>query len=200
MIDRVEATFANQKKQLNKVDDNYANDFTAPYVSGDYAVEVKAYDDAGNVTIASPENRKDMLVNVTKWTTPKTNWVETDRFNIQDYNRIKRNLEHLHEEANKIYATFNMKDMGADKEDYLDYFFSDEFNKFEDNLEIINEHIFTQDYGTQKRFFDNGPFIKWDELNRIENAILRMKTILESQKIGLRRLSFRFGRFKEVRV
>lgn len=200
MIDRVEATFSNQKKQLNKTEDNYTNDFVAPYVSGDYAVEVKAFDDAGNVSIASPKNRKNMIVNVTKWTTPKTNWTEKDRFNIEDYNRIKRNLEHLYEEANKIYASFNIKDMGKDKENYLEYFFSDEFNNFEDNLQIINEHIFTQDYGIQKRYFDNGPFIKWDELNRIESAILKMKEILDLQKIGIRRLSFRLGRFKEVKV
>lgn len=201
MIKKVEASFDNQKKELNKQqDDYYKNNFTAPKVSGNFGVEVKAYDDGGNVAIANPQNTAGMIVNVTKWSRPKTNWTILDKFNIEDYNRIKRNLEHLHEEANKLYQTFSMIDMGADKDFYTEYFYSDEINKFEENLEVINEHIFTQDYGTSQKFYDNGKFIQWQELNRIESAILNMKMILEAQKAGLRRLPFTLGRFREVRI
>jgi transcription-repair coupling factor (superfamily II helicase) len=67
-------------------------------------------------------------------------------------------------------------------------------------LETINNIIFTQDYGIMQRFFENGPFIKWDELNRIETACLKMKDILHRQKIGLRKIPFSLGNMKGVRI
>ena len=73
------------------------------------------------------------------------------------------------------------------------------FNAFEENVDIINKIILTKDYGTSQRFFENGPFIKWDELNRVENACLQMKNILYRQEIGLRKIPFSLGNMKGVR-
>lgn len=134
------------------------------------------------------------------WIKPKTDWVSTDRFNIEDYNRIKGNLEYLHRKATEITKLFDILDMGSDKDNYADYFYASEFNLFEQNLEIINQNILSQDYGTAQVFFDNGPFIQWEELNRIESATLSMKDILDLQAAGLRRLSFRLGNMKGVAV
>lgn len=134
------------------------------------------------------------------WTEPKTDWASTDRFNIWDYNRIKRNLEFLHRKATEIIKVFEILDMGDDKESYADYFHAEEFNLFEQNLTIINQNIFSKDYGTAQVFFDNGPFIQWEELNRIESAVLSMMEILDLQAAGLRRLSFRLGNMKGVAV
>lgn len=133
------------------------------------------------------------------WIEPKTNWVSTDRFNIQDYNRIKGNLEYLHKRAEELYLTIEIQNMGDEKADYSAYFYANEFNLFEQNLETINQNIFTQDIGVAQTFFDNGPFIQWGELNRIESATLAMLELLNRQAAGLRRLSFRLGNMKGVK-
>ena len=33
------------------------------------------------------------------WINPKTDWTKNDRFNYSDYNRIKNNLNYLHEKT-----------------------------------------------------------------------------------------------------
>ena len=137
---------------------------------------------------------------VMAWIEPKTDWAESDRFNIGDYNRLKGNLIFLHEQAEELYPRFQIADMGADKSSYADYFYADEFNKFEENLETINESIFTQALGVRQTFFDNGVFIQYDELNRLESGMLKIYEVLNRQKIGQRRLSFRLGNMKGVRI
>jgi hypothetical protein len=133
------------------------------------------------------------------WIEPKTNWTVSDRFNITDYNRIKGNLEHLKDKAESLYMSFDMQDMGAEKI-YSDYIYASEINKFEENLEKINQNIFTQDFGDSQTFVSNGVFITYDELNRVESATLNMYNLLDRQKAGLIRLSFRFGNMKGVQV
>jgi predicted glycosyltransferase involved in capsule biosynthesis len=135
------------------------------------------------------------------WTEPKIDWSSTDRFNISDYNRIKNNIQWLCDKANELYASFSYTDMGNDIVSYDSYWKVEFFNAFEENIEMINRNIFTKDYGISQRFFENGPFIKWDELNRIENACLSMKDILQRQEAGKTiRLSFRLGNMKGVRA
>ena len=131
------------------------------------------------------------------WKTPKTDWVSEDYFNVEDYNRIKGNLEYLHEKAETLYQVFQIAEMG-DEKDYADNFYADEFNSFEQNLETINQNIFTQDFGNQQVFYDNGPFIAPEELTRVESAILSMCNLLEGQAAALSRLSFRLGNMKGV--
>lgn len=134
------------------------------------------------------------------WQQPKTDWMADDRFNIDDYNRIKENLEYLHEKAQNLYHIFQVEDLGANKADYSEYFYADEFNAFESNLDTINNNIFSQGIGVKQTFFDNGPFIDWEELNRIESASLTIYNILNRQECVLHRLSFRLGNMKGVAV
>lgn len=195
MIEKVTATVAEETTDLKESNSVYTGELTAPMDSGSYPVTVSAYDDSGNVTVNTST-----VAEVTLWHTPKTNWKATDRFNYVDYNRIKNNLTYLYELAQEVYKQFSIVDMGADIEDYTGWFTAADFNAFESNLETINKNIFTQNYGVSQRFFDNGQFIKWDELNRIESATLQMNDILERQKAALRKLPFRLGAFKEVRI
>lgn len=134
-----------------------------------------------------------------EWVEPKTNWSSNDRFNITDFNRIKNNLEYLHAKAISMYKNFNLSDMGSDIMSYENFWKVNYFNAFEENVDIINKTILTKDYGTSQKFFANGPFIRWDELNRIENACLQMKDILYRQEIGLRKIPFSLGNMKGVR-
>lgn len=135
-----------------------------------------------------------------EWIEPKTDWISTDRFNISDFNRIKNNLLWLKERAVSLYKDFEISDMGDDITSYEEYWNVEYFNAFEKNVDIINNKIYTQDFGTAQRFFENGAFIKWDELNRLENACMKMKDILDRQSAGLRRFAFRFGGMKGVNV
>ena len=190
----------NIKDMQSFSDKRYEASLTSPVLSGDYSVEIKAYDDAGNVSVANAETNPELTVEVTKWHTPKTNWTINDRFNFVDYNRIKNNLEYLHEKAYKLWKPFEIEDMGEDIFDYVTAWKAKYFNAWEKNLDIVNNVILTRDYGFSQTFYENGVFIQWNELNRIESAILSMKDILDRQKLGLRKLSFRLGDFKEVKT
>lgn len=129
---------------------------------------------------------------------PKTDWVATDRFNISDYNRIKNNLVYLHEKACIVFGEFEIEDMGEDITTYTGLWDFADFNKFENNLDTINLNMLSEDYGVKKTFYGNSPFITYEELNRIENAIVRMNTIIEGWYEGLYKLEFTVGRPKGI--
>lgn len=134
------------------------------------------------------------------WIEPKTDWnAQTDRFNVEDYNRIKNNLEYLNEMANEMYLSISIIDMGEDAE-YPDFWDVDVFNAFEKNVDAINQQMYTLDYGVSQTFYPNGVFIQASELNRIESAMLSMKDILDRQKAGFRRLPFRLGQYRAIRI
>lgn len=195
-VESVIATIADESKNLAETSTNtYSGELTAPLESGDYSIDVAVYDDAGNVAVAASE-----VVEVSIWHTPKTDWTSTDRFNYVDYNRIKNNLSWLHAKAMELWKTFEIEDMGEDILSYKERFFAYQFNRFENNLDKINQSILTKDYGYTQTFVGNGKFITYDELNRIENAILNMKNILDNQEKGIKKLSFRLGAFKEVKI
>lgn len=124
------------------------------------------------------------------WQQPKTNWRESDFFNIEDYNRIKENLNEIRSQALILWPDFEFEDMGADKT-YQDYgFYADELNRFEANLDHICTGTFPFAIGEQKTFYDNQPFIDWRELNRIEKACRLMHSNIQSGINGRRYLGF----------
>lgn len=132
--------------------------------------------------------------------TPKTNWTSTDRFNIGDYNRIKNNLAYLGEIGNALFSTFDLKDMGSDKADYTGHWKPNEFNLFEENLDIIAKNFPKYDAGVRKTFFENAPFIDYKELNRIESSIFYYYKVASRHKDTLPRLAVRMGNMKGVKV
>lgn len=127
-----------------------------------------------------------------EWINPKTDWNRDDRMNAEDYNRIKNNLVYLHEIGTDLYSSFSIEEMGEDK-DAAGHYFASEFNTLEDNLESINRNTFPREYGDRQTFVDNGPFITYEELNRIEKAMLIMYETLDSQKKALGRLPMTLG-------
>ena len=71
------------------------------------------------------------------WQQPKTDWQTDDFFNIEDYNRIKENLNEIRSMALKLWPDFPWEEMGQDKS-YEDYgFYADEINHFEANIDHI---------------------------------------------------------------
>lgn len=134
------------------------------------------------------------------WIEPKTDWTSQDTFNFSDYNRIKNNIAYLRERAVKLVKPFEIQDMGDDMTSYAELFEASKFNTLEQNLETINDNAYLKDYGTKQTFYDNGVFIAYAELNRIESATLDIYNMLGRQEIGLRRLAFRLGAGREVRI
>lgn len=124
------------------------------------------------------------------WLEPKTNWQADDYFNIQDYNRIKGNLNEIRVQALTLWPDFPFEEMGADKT-YQDYgFYADEINRFEENVEHICEGTFSFAVGEKQTFYENTPFITWEELNRIEEACRLMYSNIQSRINGRRMLAF----------
>ena len=149
------------------------------------------------------------------WQTPKTDWKAEydaaglfvgDFFNVTDYNRIKNNLLYLRELAAEFLEDVPVIVVGIDKHlpsnanpDFdNDHFFADEFNLIEDALEALDNAIPFADYGDKQIFTDNGKFIDYAELNRIESASLDMYNLLASSIAGRRRLAFRLGARRAV--
>ena len=120
----------------------------------------------------------------------KTNWKSSDFFNVQDYNRIKRNLNDIRWLALTLWPDFTFEEMGEDKS-YEDYsFYADEINRFEANVEHICQGTFPFQVGERQTFYDNTPFIGWKELNRLEEACRLMYSNIKSRDNGRKMLPF----------
>ena len=82
----------------------------------DHVAVLTATDSAGNSTTET------MVISISgSWTTPKTDWYgytdddgiyHGDRFNTEDFNRIKNNLAYLREIAVAMYQEFSINDLG----------------------------------------------------------------------------------------
>ena len=138
---------------------------------------------------------------MSEWITPKTDWKGYvdgngeyigDRFNASDYNRIKNNLDVLSTLALKIYDHIYPVSMGPDKKPG-DYFFADEINIMEKNLETINKKTLNYDVGETKEYYDNDKTMDFRELNRLEKATLDLYNSLYNQLEGRRMFTWNFG-------
>lgn len=135
------------------------------------------------------------------WETPKTDWHYEldsdglyigDRFNAVDFNRIKNNLEYLRGLAIKMYDDFTINALGADRTPQ-DYFYADEINQLEENLNIINGNSIKRSYGTAPSYAANGKVMDFTELNRLEGAMLDLYDRLTNQNDGRRTFTWNFG-------
>lgn len=138
------------------------------------------------------------------WQTPKTDWYGAvdangvysgDRFNATDFNRIKNNLDCLRDLAITLYTEFDIVSLGDDRTE-KDYFYADEINQLEANLNTINEHTLQQSYGSTPTYAENGNTMDYVELNRLEGAILDLYDKITNQSKGRRTFQFNFG-YKE---
>lgn len=126
------------------------------------------------------------------WIEPKTDWEATDYFNAEDYNRIKNNLEYLYVMAQAMYPSFLIVSGGNDK-NIGDFFYADEINILEDNLESINVNTLQEDYGTTLSFNDNDHVLDYVELNRLESACVDLHNKYINERLGQRHFTWHFG-------
>lgn len=135
------------------------------------------------------------------WETPKTDWhggtdsdgvYKGDRFNAKDFNRIKNNLAYLRDLAVTLYDEFSITSLGRDRVPG-DYFYADEINKLEKNLETVNYRTLKRFYGDSLEYNDNGATMDYKELNRLEYAILDLYDLLNNEREGRRMFTWNFG-------
>ena len=126
------------------------------------------------------------------WITPKTDWVVTDYFNADDYNRIVGNINYLKELAAKVIKDITIDSMTADK-GYTSIMYAADMNAIENSLEIINENTYDFDFGESQSYTANGATPLYNEFNRIESASLKLYQTLIAQQNAKRHLAFRLG-------
>ena len=133
------------------------------------------------------------------WITPKIDWVSTDFFNIEDYNRIKGNLLYLQDMLNKLFPRVTYDDMGNDKQ-YVSMIYAREFNTLESNLSALNLDTYNLSIGEQPTYVANGTTPLFAELNRIEGAMLSLYNRATTDIAIMPRYSFRLGNMKGVKL
>ena len=133
------------------------------------------------------------------WIEPKTNWVATDYFNASDYNRIIGNVKHL----KAFYESFGSKveeiQVGEEKT-YLSMIYAREMNDIENAVQQINTGTYKLNIGAKSVYSANNPTTRHTDLNRIENAILRLYKTMYYEKQNIPRLAYTFGNQKGMRV
>ena len=82
--------------------------------------------------------------------------------------------------------------MGNDRTE-KDYFYADEINQLEANLNTINNNTLKLSYGTAPTYVENGNTMDFSELNRLEGAILDLYDKLTNQSEGRRMFQWNFG-------
>ena len=91
-----------------------------------------------------------------------------------------------------MYEKFSLVSLGQDRV-AGDYFYADEINQLEENLNTLNENTLQRNYGSAPVYFENGNTMDFTELNRLESAILDLYDRLNNQSEGRRMFTWNFG-------
>lgn len=137
------------------------------------------------------------------WTTPKTDWAIRydengeylgDFLNVEDYNRICGNLQHIKNEFID-YNKPNIDFKAMEEITIRSLAYASQWNAIEENLEaLIKGGSYTPIIiSSGKRYVDNGRTIDYTELNRIESLSLQIHELLEIEYKAQRQLEFSLG-------
>ena len=130
------------------------------------------------------------------WVTPKTDWVDGDRFNLYpDYERIKGNIEYLIALSKTMYLDYDAP--------ALENHTTTDFPKvsFFNNVVVATRAILSNCYSpcgakNMRSYVSNGIVWNASELNDIERNHLLLYNALTRQKPGIRRLKITLGGVK----
>lgn len=104
------------------------------------------------------------------WKTPKTNWVNTDYFNIADYDRIKGNIEELNSYANIMAGSGVVLPNTMSAKTASDFLYASDMNNITDNITYINSLYAKETIGSFTQYNAVGKAMTAKELNVIEKA------------------------------
>lgn len=136
------------------------------------------------------------------WTGVKTNWLPTDYFNVVDYNRVVGNLEYLRGLASELFEEITFTDVPSTKT-VNDKILPSEMTAIENNLYLLNTKTYQlskYEIGEKKRYKGNGKTHNYEDMNRIEDAIIRLYNIMTAHKASLPRLAITLGGQKGFKV
>lgn len=132
-----------------------------------------------------------MLTPYTAWTIQYDSEGEYtgDFFNVEDYDRIKQNIEYLREYAYFLYGGFTLRGMVAVTVE--SYGYASTIDALDANLEAIAANTFRPpDMMPVKQWRGNQPPPGADDWNRIENTCLLLFEQFERQSACLPKLAF----------
>lgn len=113
------------------------------------------------------------------WINPKTNWNSETYINASDFNRIEGNLTHIHGLFEQLFPSMAWSQYPTQTTDDVAYTYK--WVIVEGQLENLNKKSYDLNIGNRKTFSENGHYIEYNELNRIENACLTLYNRMTSQ-------------------
>ena len=127
------------------------------------------------------------------WITPKTDWVNGDRFNLYpDYNRIKGNIEYLIDLSKTLYFDYDAP--ALENPVSTDFPKASFFNNVVDSTRAILSNCYSPLGAKPMRSYtSNGLVWNADDLNTIERNHLLLYNALTEQKSSIRRLEYTLG-------
>ena len=127
------------------------------------------------------------------WVTPKTNWVNGDRFNLYpDYDRIKGNIEYLVALSKTLYLDYDTPTLESPTT--MDFPKVSFFNNVVDATRSILSNCYSPVGAMNMRsYISNGIVWNASELNAIERNHLLLYNAFNRQKPGIRRLKITLG-------
>lgn len=136
------------------------------------------------------------------WIEPKVDWQYNidqngnytgDRFNAEDYNRIKNNSVFLKDLLLELYIVSDtVGDLGKDLI-YSDYVYADMIMKIEGAIYLISDTMEILNMDRLPICTENGRFLTVTDLNKIESTQLKLYKLLTGQLDGIKKLSFTLG-------
>lgn len=130
------------------------------------------------------------------WQKPKTDWTENDKFNAEDYNRIKGNLEYLKEMYLRYYSDsieqIEMTEQKVGNEGRVNV-----FNILYHNLYLLNRDTLNYPDIIDISYKGNDISANYVDWNELESNILKLYQALFYGYISIKQhLSFRLGNVK----
>lgn len=102
-------------------------------------------------------------------------------------------MQYLIDLAYELYPEFGVIVLGEDKT-YSDQPYASTWNAIERDIDAIYQNTFQiRDHQETNTYYPNNKYVSAADLNRIESFQLKMKELLENQKLGRKRLSFKLG-------
>lgn len=109
-----------------------------------------------------------------------------------DYVRIRGNILHLRDMARQLYLPFPLADMadyGPAEFPYVEF-----FANVDNNVDALLDNTFRPARSERARAYAaNGRVWNYDDLNRIESALLGLYTALTAQQNARQTLAFTMG-------
>ena len=133
------------------------------------------------------------------WIEPKTDWTSNDYVNTVDYNRIIGNIAYLKAYLDSLFLDLTNVSLGEEKA-VKSLIYAREINAIEVALETLNLETYKFDIGETKEYMANRRTLDFNELNRIESAILMLNKTMVVHKESLPRLAFTLGGQKGFKV